>query len=263
MSPIQTKRQGGFTLMEMLMAMAIFATLAIGTATILRQVIQSDEVGQSAQGDLKALQLAMNMLERDFTQMIPRAGRDSFGEEGTQLFEHGDNLINSDFQGVRFYRLGWLNPQGRLPRGSVQQVMYRVQEETLQRLYSLYPDPVEGEEPIQLDLLDGVIDLKFAFYIEDSWQTQPDGTAFPKAVAVELELERLGVIRRHFMLAEGYGVANPADGNDGSGSGSGNEDENGNGSGNGNSGSGSGTGVSGASSGEGEGSGSGDGGSEQ
>ncbi|GAA4891278.1 type II secretion system minor pseudopilin GspJ [Ferrimonas pelagia] len=198
------RRQRGFTLIEVLLAMVVFAMLGTATAAIMQQVIQSDEISQQSQRRLKDLQLTMNMLERDLGQMIPRASRDAFGELGDALFEHGANLYNSDGEGIRFTRLGWLNPQGRLPRGSVQQVIYRVQDEKLQRLYTLYPDPVEGEEPIELDMMDGVLDLKFAFYLESSWERQVDGTVFPNAVAVELELADLGVIRRHIMLPAGY-----------------------------------------------------------
>ncbi|GAA5193014.1 type II secretion system minor pseudopilin GspJ [Ferrimonas gelatinilytica] len=222
--------------MEMLLAMAVFAMLGLATANVMQQVIRSDEISQDAQGRLKALQQTMSMLERDFGQMIPRGHRDAFGEISPKLFEYGDNLIDSDAQGIRFYRLGWLNPQGRLPRGAIQQVIYRLEEGVLQRQYTLYPDPVEGEEPISLDLLDGVTDLKFAFYLEDKWVTQTDAESFPKGVAVELELEDLGVIRRHFLLADGYtqeepqeqednnGGNNPGSGNPGSGGSGGNND---------------------------------------
>ncbi|WP_035387190.1 type II secretion system minor pseudopilin GspJ [Ferrimonas senticii] len=230
MSLIRTKRgstQAGFTLIEMLMAMVVFAMLALSTAGILQQTIQSDEISRASQQRLKALQQTINMLERDFGQMVARGSRDDFGEVGEQLFEYGDNYLDSDAQGIRFYRLGWLNPQGRLPRGSLQQVMYRVRDNKLERLYTLYPDPVEGEEPIEMMLLDGVSDLKFAFYLDGSWQTQTDARTFPQALAVELELDDLGTIRRHILLADGPAGTDATDNVDSGGDG--NDPDGGNG----------------------------------
>ncbi|MBY6187852.1 type II secretion system minor pseudopilin GspJ [Marinobacter hydrocarbonoclasticus] len=222
MWPSPIKRVRGFTLLEMLLAIAIFAVIGVASATILQQVTKVDGVSKDAQEDLKSLQLAMSLMERDFGQMIPRTSRTNNPETEGQLFEVAESLYESASEGIRFYRLGWLNPDGRLPRGSVQQVVYRIQDETLQRLYTLYPDPVEGEEAQELDLLKGVISLKFSFYIEDKWQNQVDGTVFPKAVAVEMETLELGIIQRKFLLPDGYSQSAAAE-----------EDENGNGSGNG------------------------------
>ncbi|WP_298440619.1 type II secretion system minor pseudopilin GspJ [uncultured Ferrimonas sp.] len=224
--------QRGFTLIEMLMAMVVFAMLALSSAAVLQQTIQTDEISRTSQQRLKSLQRTMTMIERDFGQMVGRGSRNSFGEVSNQLFEYGDNYADSDGQGIRFHRLGWLNPQGRLPRGSVQQVIYRLREQKLQRLYTLYPDPVEGEEPIELELMDEVLDLQFAFYIDGSWVTQTDGQQFPQAVAVEIELADLGKIRRHILLADGVGSSDESEQQEGTGN-NGNNNSNNNGSGNG------------------------------
>ncbi|MBY5923521.1 type II secretion system minor pseudopilin GspJ [Ferrimonas balearica] len=243
----RTERAQGFTLLEMLLAIAIFAVIGVASATILQQVTKVDGVSQGAQDDLKALQLAMNLMERDFGQMIPRTSRSTATENSQALFEAAESLYESASEGMRFYRLGWLNPEGRLPRGSVQQVVYRIQDETLQRLYTLYPDPVQGEEAQVLNLLEGVISLKFSFYIEDKWQTKVDGSTFPKAVAVEMETLDMGIIERRFLLPDGYGGPSEEEPDNGSGNGSGNgsDDGTGNGSGNGTGTQGSGSGAAG------------------
>ncbi|MBY5994006.1 type II secretion system minor pseudopilin GspJ [Ferrimonas balearica] len=237
MWPNRIKPTQGFTLLEMLLAIAIFAVIGVASATVLQQVTKVNSVSEEAQQELRGLQQAMSMMERDFGQMVPRTSRGVNSDEGGALFEVGENRFGSDAEGMRFYRLGWLNPEGRLPRGSIQQVIYRIQEEKLQRLYTLYPDPVEGEEPLVLDLLEGVISLKFAFYLEDKWQTQEvDGSVFPRAVSVEIETEDYGIIQRRFLLAEGFGAQSGEEGGDDNGGSGNNSGESNTGSGSGNGG---------------------------
>ncbi len=201
--PVMPIKLRGFTLIEMLMAIVVFALLSLSSATILQQTLRSNEISQANQERLRDLQRTMLMFEHDFGQMVARTNRNPFGEVTDQIFEYGGNYANSDAQGIRFYRLGWLNPQGRLPRGSLQQVIYRVENGQLQRQHSIYPDPVAAQELETLALLDEVLDLRFAFFINGSWVTQTDGQSLPQAIAVELELAELGVIRRQFLLPDG------------------------------------------------------------
>ena len=60
------------TLLEMLVAIAIFATLSLGAYQVLQGVLTSDEVAKRKEARLSELQLAFSLLERDVTQMVPR-----------------------------------------------------------------------------------------------------------------------------------------------------------------------------------------------
>ena len=68
-------RHRGFTLLEMLVAIAIFASLSMGAYQVLQGVLTSDEVAKRKEARLNELQLAFTLLERDITQMVPRSGR--------------------------------------------------------------------------------------------------------------------------------------------------------------------------------------------
>ena len=73
--PMPRRRQSGFTLLEMLVAIAIFASLSMGAYQVLQGVLTSDEVAKRKEVRLSELQLAFSLLERDVTQMEPRSGR--------------------------------------------------------------------------------------------------------------------------------------------------------------------------------------------
>ncbi len=199
----QRIRQAGFTLLEMLVAIAIFASLSVGAYQVLRGVLTSDEVAKKKEARLSELQLAFSLLERDVSQMVPRSGRID-GENNKVLLAASRFGQQSDDWGMAFIRGGWLNPDGILPRSGLQRVGWRLKEQTLERMSYLYPDPVIGTEPRIQPVLTGVTALRLFFYDKGQWKeewTQRD--LLPHGLAVELDLEDYGTIRRQFLIGAG------------------------------------------------------------
>ncbi|MGL5977252.1 MAG: type II secretion system minor pseudopilin GspJ [Aeromonas sobria] len=196
-------RQGGFTLLEMLVAIAIFASLSMGAYQVLQGVLTSDEVAKRKEARLNELQLAFTLLERDITQMVPRSGRIE-GENNKVLLAASRFGQQSDDWGMAFMRSGWLNPDGMLPRSQLQRVGWRLKDQKLERLSYLYPDPVIGTEPRIQPVLEGVTALRLYFYDKGSWKEEwTQRSVLPYGLAVELDLEDYGTIRRQFLIGAG------------------------------------------------------------
>ena len=196
-------RQAGFTLLEMLVAITIFASLSMGAYQVLQGVLTSDAVAKKKEVRLSELQLAFSLLERDITQMVPRSGRID-GENNKVLLAASRFGQQSDDWGMAFIRGGWLNPDGILPRSGLQRVGWRLKDQKLERLSYLYPDPVIGTEPHVQPVLERVTALRLYFYNQGTWQeewTQLD--MLPAGLAVELDLEDYGTIRRQFLIGAG------------------------------------------------------------
>ncbi|MDB2330719.1 type II secretion system minor pseudopilin GspJ [Alteromonas sp.] len=198
----------GFTLLEILIAMAIFTLIGLASTGLLTTVIDSNDLSEARFDKLQALQRAMITIERDIQQAVPRPIR--VEGEMQEVVMAGGETAESDDDGIGFVRSGWHNPQLMLPRSTLQYVAYRLREEKLERVYSNYLDNVIGHEPKVRPLLENIESFKVEFIApsnnseeglkEDKWSDSYKGTALPRAVAVEFVSKDFGLIRREFAI---------------------------------------------------------------
>ena len=211
----------GFTLIEVLVSIAIFATLSVAAYQVVNQVQRSNEISTERSARLNALQRSLVILDNDFRQMAQRQFRTNGEEASSKLILMQEYLLDSDTIGVMFTRLGWHNPQQQFPRGEVTKVGYRIKEETLERVWWRYPDTPTGQEGVVTPLLEGIEAFNLEFYNGSSWlkEWQTD-RALPKAVKLKLTLKDYGEIERIYLTPSG--TINTSDSSDSSSSNGGN-----------------------------------------
>jgi general secretion pathway protein J len=198
----------GFTLLELLVAMAVFAIMAIAAYGGLRNVLFTRAAVETENRRLAMVQLAVFRLEQDVTQILPRGVRDEYGDPQPAL---RGNI--QDSEALLFTRSGWDNPLGQ-PRATLQRVAYRLRDGRLWRLHWDVLDRGGLAEPREIMLLDRVRDLRLRFLDEDDawrndWPPPADQTAspdgkerklppdpLPRAVEISLTLEDWGEITR-------------------------------------------------------------------
>lgn len=194
-------RQKAFTLIEVLVAMAIFAILSALAYGTLNQTLLSAELLSDRMDRLQALQRTMRMLTDDLHQLAPRPVRDELGDNFGPALSTG---FQSGFA-IEMTRSGWNNPMV-LPRSTMQRAAYRLEEDELVRYHWTVLDRTLSNEPVVVVLLDGVESLQFRFfqgdgeYIEQWPPLSQDGPASmrlrPRAVEIILRLEGEGEITR-------------------------------------------------------------------
>ena len=151
------KPASGFTLVEVLIALAITAFVSVIAYTSLSTVMTGVESLKDNTDRIYEINRAFMILSRDLRQLSPRGVRDEF-DEREPAFVGGELARFS----LSFTRAGWHNPLGH-PRSTLQRVNYRLEDEALWR--DSYPvlDRATNTEPQSVLLLDGVEELHLAF----------------------------------------------------------------------------------------------------
>lgn len=197
-------KQKGFTLIEVLVSIAIFASLSVAAYQVVSQIQRSNQLSQERTERLNELQRTMVMMDNDFRQIALRRTRTEGEDPADQLIFWSDYLLDSDAKGVMFARLGWHNPQQQFPRGEVTKVGYRLKGGALQRIWWRYPDTPVGQEAIVTPLLTQVESFDLRFYDGSQWQSDWDSSdSLPKAVSVVLTLKDYGKITRTYLTPDG------------------------------------------------------------
>ncbi len=199
----------GFTLLELVIALAIFAIMSTIAYSGLNNVLTARERTDAQAKQLVRLQLAFTYMARDITQTVNRGIRDEYGE--TQAA-----LVGRDLDGylIELTRTGWRNPipQEQRPRSSLQRVAYRIEDNKLIRATWLVLDRDQDGMVRKIEMLDNVNKLEFNFLDKTdnkkwhtSWpQFQPGNetpdTAPPRAVKVIMETKYFGTLERLFVI---------------------------------------------------------------
>ncbi len=197
------KKPTGFTLLELMVALAIFGLLAAMAYGGLDTVLKQGQATDAHAARLAQLQMSFLWLGRDIEQTVNRPVRDEYG---TLLLA----LQGSEFgrYQLELTRNGWNNPTGR-PRSSLQRVAWGVKDGKLIRAYWNVLDRAQDSLPLESEMLDGVTKLELRFLSpnrqwSNSWPNAALGSAAnqaqPRAVEVTLETEAEGRIIRLFRV---------------------------------------------------------------
>jgi general secretion pathway protein J len=198
---VNTRRGRGFTLIEVLVALAVFGVLSVVAYMALGQTLSNADLLGERMARLEAIQRTIRYLDSDLMQAAPRPVRGLLGDG----YEPAIRTSFASEYALEVTHGGWTNPAG-LPRGTLQRSAYRIEDDELIRYHWRVLDRTINNEPIETVLLDGVESIEFRYLTTDgegSEQWPPANVAGPaafrlrpRAVEVVLTLVNEGEIRR-------------------------------------------------------------------
>lgn len=184
-------KQRGFTLLEVLITIALFALLGLASYQLLERVLHSERRIQQHEQQLRQLQRALDIFQRDLWQTLPAVLPDDPSRRQA--------LIGRENQ-LRLMRGGWSNPLQQR-RSDLMWVEHHWEQGQWLREYR----SADGGPSYRQRLLDGV-ELTTLRYIDgqgravDAWPSTGGPLSLPRALEIELDAPGYPALRRVILM---------------------------------------------------------------
>ncbi|HEU5338704.1 MAG TPA: type II secretion system minor pseudopilin GspJ [Sulfuricaulis sp.] len=198
------KRDKGFTLLELLVAIGIFALIsAIAYGSLIR--LMNDRARLESEHNFwRSLSLTFTRLEDDFSQARERSIRDVIGFSQPAFRGQPTDIRAIALPSVEMTRGGVLS-FGDTARPDLQRVGYRLVDGTLMRLTWPVLDLGPQTVPVETPILKNVEEFRVRFYAPagawiDVWPAEGISEILPRGVEVRLKLTGRGEFTRLMMV---------------------------------------------------------------
>ncbi|MBT8446668.1 MAG: type II secretion system minor pseudopilin GspJ [Gammaproteobacteria bacterium] len=197
-----THRTGGFTLIELVVALGIFAVMSSIAFGAIRTVINTRAAVSESNQQFAMVQMFFSYMEEDLENALERAVRDELGGEEASLAGFGDERLLSLTRGG-----GYLLPGNDAPASNLRRIEYELEEGSVGRYSWSVLDRSTVSERRGGQLLAGIAEIGMRFMNAggdwlEVWPPAARAT-LPRAVQVELQLEDGRSYRRLFAVPAG------------------------------------------------------------
>ena len=204
-------KTAGFTLVELLVAVAIFASVAVMAASGLNSTLSARKTLDESANRLSELQRGMNIIQSDIEQIINRKVRDEYGD----MLPAIQGSASDGY--IIFTRTGAQNPL-KLQRSSLQRVAYLIDDTDLVRQAWYFVDGTTDNTAQETVIISNIDSMEFSFLSEEEkWEEQwptsslesddndkaPTPSPMPKAIELRMVLMDYGEITRLFIVPGG------------------------------------------------------------
>ena len=186
-------RQGGFTLLELLVAMAVLAVLGAFAFRGLSSVLDAESRVQAETRGWHDVALLFSQLAEDASLAIERTGRDHADRTIPALWLAEDARQSTDFFDAQLVltRLGI--GEGAAAQSAPRRVGYRLRDGKLEYLVWPSPDSAPGAQPAVYTVLERVAGMQWQALDADgrwvgAWPAGRVANALPRAVSVRVTL---------------------------------------------------------------------------
>ncbi len=198
----------GFTLVELLVAMAVFATMAALAYGGLNSIARTRSELARQEDQFRNLTRAVETLKRDLGEAVSRSVRGSIGNVVPAFLGAVDH--------VEFTRLGFANPQSE-QRSNLERVIYELDANSFKRGRYAVLDRVQDSQPVIADLHVAFDAFRLRYMTADgqwvdTWppsQVTDPLNALPHAVQWTFQSRELGEIEGVVTMVSPWPVSSP------------------------------------------------------
>ena len=195
----------GFTLIEVLVALAIVALIGIMSFTGLMTSVKFNEITLSRMDVTSQLILADETMKRDLMHALNRLPRDKRGES----YKHSFYGVNPRLEGnmLAFSIHTGSNISNDI--GAIRYVKYVLENNIIKRIESKFVDQTDNTEVRTTVFLTNVEDISLKFNLGEQWVDEwpmsnwTSNNGLPKIIELTYEIEGVGQIMRKYMLPSG------------------------------------------------------------
>lgn len=196
MSLSRAGQSGGFTLVELLVAVLVFGLLAASAYGGLTALAAAADAQREHSDRFAGLQRAVATLDSDLRQLVSRRGRDRNDRPLPVLAADAHTLLGR--------RAGRVNPAD-LPRSQLQQFEWRLERSVLVRRSWPEVDSAPDSGPSGRTVFEAVVDIEFRFRDSSGtwhrqWPASSPPQLLPSAVEYVVESPSFGRVRRLVVL---------------------------------------------------------------
>lgn len=199
-----TRRSSGFTLLEMVVAIGIFAVIAAISYGSLNNFLDARAQIDERREGISALQTTMALMEQDVRYAVDRTVRDQFGDTEAAFIAGGDSVLATG----ELLRMTIAQPAvGAGSKHQLKRVSWRLNDGGLSRVtWRVLERDIDSAEYERL-LLESVENIEFKYFgfnEDDELETVGEWleeTGLPAGVEVRLGVTGQGEFRRVFQVA--------------------------------------------------------------
>ena len=193
----------GFTLIEILVSVAIFGLISIAAYTVLDSGMRTKQQSELRLSHLSELQRLFFNLSQDVAYLTQRRSRNDLGDIEPIIL--GESDLSGETFKLAFNRTNWRNPAA-FPRSTMQHVQYHLEEQGIYRSHRVYLDMAPNSPEIKRLLASQIEAVRLEFKSPDGQWSDGWGQftemqdKLPRAMRIRVTSAILGEVERYYFL---------------------------------------------------------------
>lgn len=203
------RQEGGFTLVEVMVSLAIFSLMSLAGLTVLTSSLKVKERLDVQEASFAGLQSLHAQLRADLLQAVPRPARLTDGGAEDWVFLGRGEPSDGDVFLAFVHRGGW-GPLLGLAGSPLEHVALSLEDGRIVKTTALYPDGGDASTVTRTVLVENVRHVGLRYHSAGTWRSSwvslsSDGETgdLPEAVALDFEMDGLGALHQVFRVGGG------------------------------------------------------------